>query len=711
MSKKTNSAPQLPLSLEEAKEKASVAIDAQNEKVAAPLMDKLVELIEVANYDYHVLDKPVLSDYDFDQFVSLLEKLERAFPDLKRVDSPTERVGGDPLEQFQKVQHRTPMLSLSNTYSPEEILAFDERVRKFLDWPESKPVTYLAEPKLDGLAMELIYEKGVLVRAITRGDGVTGEDVTKNIRTIRSLPLRLKTQSVPELLEVRGEVLMLKKDFAELNLQQTENGEEPFANPRNAAAGSVRQLDPKIAAARKLRMYLYGFGVVEWGKKYDGDVPLTHSDFENLMESWGLPVSPYRKICKGIDEALKFYHDLEKKRESLEHDIDGTVIKVDDLNLQRDLGFVARSPRWAVAAKYKPAQAQTIVERIDVQVGRTGALTPVAIMAPVRVGGVTITNATLHNQDELDRKDVRIGDTVIIQRAGDVIPEVVSVVLDKRPKNAKPFKIPNKCPVCGSHASRGEGEAVIRCENALCPARLKESLKHFVGRRAMNVEKLGDKLIDQLVDLEIVKSFSDIYRLDEKKLSALPRQGEKSISNLVSSVEKSKDSKLSRLIYAMGIRFVGEQTAKLLARHFKTVDAFLSATKEDLLNVEEVGDKVADSILQSTGSKIFAHEMRAMVKLGVSLNEGAHHGGGSASGGQISTKLKDLTFVITGTLEGISRDEAKDLIEANGGNVASSVSKKTNFLLCGSDAGSKLTKAEALGVKVIDFGEFKKMLK
>jgi DNA ligase (NAD+) len=673
-------------------------------KEASAQIAKLSAELENANYSYFVLDKPKITDFQYDQLLKRLEKLEEEFPALKKQDSPTNRVGDKPLAAFKKVQHTIPMQSLSNTYSIDEIQGFDERVHKVLDWPDDRAITYLVEPKLDGLAIELIYEEGKLIRALTRGDGVTGEEVTGNIRTIKSIPLKLRTDHPPKLLEVRGEILMFKKDFAAMNKQQEEDGEEPFVNPRNAAAGSIRQLDPKIASSRNLRGFFYGFGEIDW-KSSKVKEPQTHSGLEDLIREWGLPVSTLSQSCKGVDQVKNFYTKFESRRHGLEYEIDGIVVKVDDLNLQRTLGSIARSPRWAVAAKYQPEQSQTIVEKIDVQVGRTGALTPVAIMKPVHVGGVTITHATLHNQDELDRKDVRVGDTVVIQRAGDVIPEIVSVVMEKRPKGSKPFKIPDHCPVCGSKASRGEGEAVIRCENPVCEAKIKESLKHFVSRRAMNVEKLGDKIIDQFVDLKLVSSFSDIYRLKTADLEKLPRQGEKSISNLIESIDRSKKSTLARLIYSMGIRFVGEQTAKLLARHYETLENFLNTKEEELLNVEEVGEKVALSILSSIKNKSFAGEMRAIAKLGVELNSD-----GSAKIKR-TEKLLDKTFVITGSLEGISRDEAKDLIENNGGTVSSSVSKKTNYLLCGEDAGSKLQKAQDLGVKIISLDELEELLR
>ncbi|MDZ4677336.1 MAG: NAD-dependent DNA ligase LigA [Oligoflexia bacterium] len=671
---------------------------------AQKLMEQLASDLDDHNYKYHTLDRPVISDFEYDQLLKALEKLEELYPTLKSIDSPVQRIGGKPLSQFKKVAHRQPMLSLSNTYSAEEIRDFDQRVLKVLDAPAEKKIIYLAEPKLDGLAIEVIYEDGVLVQALTRGDGVTGEEVTANVRTIKTIPLRLRTKNPPQILEVRGEILLFKKDFADLNTQQVEDGDEPFANPRNAAAGSIRQLNPKIAASRPLRAYFYGFGTIEWGKAAK-EKPSKHESLEKLILEWGIPVNPLGKTCEGAEEVIKYYESLQKKRHALEYDIDGIVIKVDDLNLQRDLGFIARSPRWAAAAKYPPDQAKTVIEKIDVQVGRTGALTPVAIMHPVTVGGVTITNATLHNQDEIDRKDVRVGDTVVIQRAGDVIPEIVSVDLDKRPRESKPFKLPLKCPACGVEAVKPEGEAVLRCENLLCEARLKESLKHFVSRRALNVEKLGDKIVDALVDNNLVKTFSDLYRLDKEKLETLPRQGDKSIQNLLESIDRSKSSTLARLIYAMGIRFVGEQTAKLLSRHFKNLENFLSASEEELLDVEEVGEKVAQSILKSIKSKTFSQEMRAILKQGVTLAAAEK----SNSTTQQKSTLENLTFVITGSLGEMSRDEAKDFIEAHGGTVSSSVSKKTNYLLCGEDAGSKLTKAQDLGVQIISLEELKKL--
>ncbi len=521
---------------------------------------KLREQIEAHNYAYHVLDKPAISDREFDKLFEELLKLEKEHPELRSPDSPTMKVGGVVLDAFVKKEHRTPMLSLQNSYSEEEIVAFDERVRKVLG--PSEKIEYFCEPKLDGLAIEIIYEKGRLTHAITRGDGLTGEDVTHNVRTIKSVPLKLRKE-IP-LLEVRGEILIFKEDFKNLNDEQVEEGEEPFANPRNAAAGTIRQLDPNITANRPLRFFAYGLGDSRGIEIKSQEI--LFSEFKRL----GLPSmgGNFTTTCETVDEVLKYYKKMEGRRRSLDFDIDGVVIKVNSWRLQTELGFVARSPRWATAAKYEPEQAETIVEDIRVQVGRTGALTPVVVMKPVQVGGVTITNATLHNQDEVDRKDVRIGDTIIVRRAGDVIPEVVQSIVEKRPKGAKAFKIPDKCPACGTKAVRMEGEAATRCPNILCPARIKQGLMHFAGRRAMNIEGLGDRWIEILVDQGMVKSFSDLYRLTTKDLLTLERQGEKLANKIINNIEESKRAGLARFIFALGIKFVGEQTAKYLAKKY-----------------------------------------------------------------------------------------------------------------------------------------------
>lgn len=686
-------------------------------------IEKLRDEIRKHDYQYFVLDRPLITDQEYDKLFHELQELEKAHPELITPDSPTQRVGGAPLPFFEKVRHRTPMLSLSNTYSPEEIREFDERVRKFLHL--DRPVTYFCEPKFDGLAIELIYEDGILTSALTRGDGTTGENVVSNVKTIRAVPQRLRTQNPPKLLEVRGEILMFKDDFKVLNEAQQEAGEVPFANPRNAAAGSIRQLDPRITQKRALRMFAYAPGVIE-GMKFKSQM-----DFELAMAESGIPTvgvadenenietfiqkaqaelekgkrPQLARRCHGVDCAIEYYHAIEKLRHSLPFDIDGIVVKVDSFHEQEELGFIARSPRWAIAAKFKPEQGTTVIRDIVVQVGRTGALTPVAIMEPVRVGGVTITNATLHNQDEIDRKDVRIGDTVIIQRAGDVIPEVVQVVLDKRPKDSKPFRIPNKCPVCHHPVEKIEGEVISRCVNPICPAILKESLKHFASRRAMNIERLGDRMIETLVDKGLVKSFSDLYRLSFDQLIQLERQGEKSVSNLLESIDNSRKTTLSRLIFALGIRFVGEATAKDLAKRFGTMDALATATKEDLLSVEGVGPKLAESIVKAFSNKALLHELAELKKLGVTYEPETRKHAGTAS-----RTLAGKKFVITGTLP-IPRDEVKDLIEAHGGEASGSVSRKTDYVIAGNEAGSKLKKAEELGIKILDWDEFQEMLK
>ncbi|HEX4925831.1 MAG TPA: NAD-dependent DNA ligase LigA, partial [Bdellovibrionales bacterium] len=527
-----------------------------------------------------------------------------------------------------------------------------------------------------------------------------------NIKTIRSIPLKLSVPKPPKLFEVRGEVLMFKSDFKALNEAQQEAGEVPFANPRNAAAGTVRQLDPRIAASRPLRFFGYAAG------EYTDFKFKTHEELEAKIASLGVPSIIHQKYkigrkeleltrpCESAKEAVEYYHLIHEIRHELPFDIDGIVVKVNDLALQEELGFVARSPRWATAAKFEPEQAETVVKEIAIQVGRTGALTPVAIMNPVEVGGVTVTNATLHNQDEIDRKDVRVGDHVIIQRAGDVIPEVVRVVIEKRKSSSKPFVIPRKCPVCGQPAEKNEGEAVLRCVNPVCPARIKESLKHFVARRAMNVERLGDRMIEILVDTDRVKSFSDIYKLDHESLITLERQGEKSVQNILESIEKSRDSTLDRFIFALGIRFVGEQTAKDLARHFGSLDALLKASEEELLNVEGVGEKVAASVHTALSQKALLKEIKEIQKAGVRFAEIAKSGGG----------LTGQTFVITGTLP-LPRPEVQALIEQHGGKVSSSVSKKTTYVVAGEEAGSKLDKARELGVEILDWDQLQKLLK
>ncbi len=659
---------------------------------------ELKKLLHHHDYLYYALDQPELSDYEYDQLYQELIKLEAEEMGLDLSDSPSQRVSGQALDGFTKKAHRRPMLSLSNTYSPEEIFSFDERVRKVLNTTE--PVLYFCEPKFDGLALELIYEKGRLTHAITRGDGNVGEEVISNIRTIRSIPLSLKTDEPPELLEVRGEILILKKDFLKLNENQQEAGQQTFANPRNAAAGTVRQLDPRITASRPLRFFAYALGEVS-GVSFG-----SQEQAEDQLEKWGLPVAqdfngnPLRQLCQGPQAVVDYYHRIENIRRELPFDIDGVVAKVNDFRLQEDLGMVARSPRWAAAAKYQPEQAETIVEDIVVQVGRTGALTPVAIMKPIRVGGVTVTNSTLHNQEEINRKDLRIGDTVVIQRAGDVIPEVVRVILEKRPQNSTPFLMPDRCPVCAGKVEKPEEEVVLRCLNHFCPAIVKESLKHFVARRAMNIDKIGDRIIAAFVDAGIVKTFSDFYRLKKSDVLGLERQGEKSADNIIASIAKSQHTTFARFIFALGIRFVGEQTAKAIADHFGSLEKFLAATESDLLQIPDIGPKVASSLLLWLGQDRLVNEARLLLDLGIVFEKSTRVEGG---------KLAGLSFLVTGTLP-IKRDEAQGIIEANGGKLLSAVSSKLSFLVVGEEPGSKLEKAEKLGVKVIGWDQLQKML-
>ena len=669
--------------------------------------EELKQVISHNDYLYHVLDKPTLSDYEYYQLFLELVNLEKAHPDLDVSDSPSQRAGGEPLSHFEKVNHRVPMVSLANSYSPEDILDFDQRVKKFLK--TEKDIAYFCEPKLDGLALELIYEHGVLVRALTRGDGVVGEDVTKNVKTIGSIPLKLQmpkkfkskelldfSNKVPELLEVRGECLIAKDDFVKMNEQQEANGENVFANPRNAAAGTIRQLDPKIAASRPLCFFAYALGATE-GVSFS-----SQSQMELFLSEVGFPIfdRKYTRLADNAEEATKYYHFIGEVRKQLKYDIDGIVVKVDSFRTQDDLGMVARSPRWATAAKFQPEQATTIIQNIAVQIGRTGALTPVAIMKPVKVGGVTITNATLHNEEELKRKDVRIGDTVIIQRAGDVIPEVVSVVFDQRPPDSRAFEMPTHCPSCGTAVVKLEDEVALRCPNPFCVAVMKESLKHFVSRRAMNAEKVGDRLIETLVDQGLVKKFSDLYKLEKDTLLSLERQGDKSVENILKSLDASKKSTLARFIFALGIRFIGEQTAKLLADHFGTLEKFLEASEEELVRVPEIGPKVATSIIVYLKNSESKKEILELVKCGIEFEAPKRKAEG---------KLSGYSFLVTGTLP-VKRDDAKDLIEQNGGKILSSVSSKLSYLVVGDDPGSKLEKAQGLGVSILSWDELLKMI-
>ena len=662
--------------------------------------------IETHNFNYYVLDQPTVPDAEYDRLFRELQAIEAEHPDLLTPDSPTQRVGARPLAAFASVRHRLPMLSIRTETDTSEAgaRAFDARVRKELGLTEADPpVEYAAELKFDGLAMSLRYERGILVQAATRGDGETGEDVTQNVRTVHAIPLRLDTDSPPEVLEVRGEVYMRRDDFERYNARQRALGKATLVNPRNGAAGSIRQLDPAVAAQRPLSFYCYGIGeTVGW------PVPASHGEVLDALAGFGLPVSGERVVGPGVETLLAFHRDIAARRDRLPFDIDGVVYKVNRLDLQQRLGFVAREPRWAVAHKYPAQEELTTVEAIEVQVGRTGAITPVARLAPVFVGGVTVTNATLHNEDEVRRKDVRVGDTVIVRRAGDVIPEVVSVVLERRPMRDlvtplhDPYELPKVCPECDSPVVRIEGEAVARCTNGLsCPAQRKQALLHFASRRAMDIEGLGDKLVDQLVDRGMVHTPADLYRLDLAALAGLERMAEKSAANLLAAVEASRGRELHRFIHALGIRNVGEQTAKDLARHFGGLDALMAADEPALLQVPDVGPVVAESILA-----FFAEpHNRSVIER---LREAGVWRDGEAR--PLVGPLTGKTFVLTGTLPNLTRDQARERIEALGGKVAGSVSKKTDFVVAGADPGSKFTKAQELGITVLDEDGLLKLL-
>ena len=658
--------------------------------------------IEKHNHQYYVLDAPQISDAEYDHLFRELQALEAAHPELLTPDSPTQRVGGKALDMFKPVRHAVPMLSIRTETDIEATgaYAFDARVRKELAFGESDPpVEYAAELKFDGLAINLRYENGVLVCAATRGDGETGEDVTANVRTIGQIPLRLRTDLPPQVLEVRGEIYMKRADFERFNANAQLAGEKMLVNPRNGAAGSIRQLDPRIAAHRPLSFFAYGLGeVVSWR------FPETHSGVLDALSALGFPVCVERAVVCGPQALAEFHENMGRRRPLLPFDIDGVVYKVNSLELQTRMGFVSREPRWAVAHKYPAEEASTEVLGIDIQVGRTGALTPVARLAPVFVGGVTVTNATLHNEDEVRRKDVRIGDTVVVRRAGDVIPEVVRVVPEKRPIMAPEFVMPAKCPVCGSHVVKAEDEAVARCSGGLyCPAQRKQALIHFASRRAMDIEGLGDKLVEQLVDSDIVRTPADLYRMGLMALVNLDRMAEKSATNLLAAIEKSKQTTLARFIYALGIRNVGETTAKDLARHFGSLDRLIAASDEEWLQVNDVGPVVVQCLRQFLSESHNLEVIEQLRAAGVAWVEGLPQ---RTAAGTLAGKV----FVLTGTLPALSREEAKALIEAAGGKVSGSVSKKTDYVVAGEEAGSKLEKAQALGVTVIDEAQLRTLL-
>ncbi|EJD6475050.1 NAD-dependent DNA ligase LigA [Providencia rettgeri] len=663
-------------------------------------IDELKKQLRHHEYQYHVLDAPEIPDVEYDKLMQRLKEIEAQHPELVTSDSPTQRVGAAPLAAFDTVRHEIPMLSLDNVFDEESYLAFDKRVRDRLK--NHQELTFCCELKLDGLAVSLLYENGELVQAATRGDGTVGENITANVRTIRAIPLRLTGSNIPDRVEIRGEVFMPQKGFEALNEQARKTDGKVFANPRNAAAGSLRQLDPRITAKRPLTFYCYGVGLVE-----GGSLPDTHYDRLMQFKAWGLPVSDYVQLRVGHQAVLDFYHEIEQVRPDLGFDIDGVVIKVNSIAIQEELGFVSRAPRWATAFKF-PAQEQvTLLKDVEFQVGRTGAITPVARLEPVQVAGVVVSNATLHNADEIERLGVHIGDTVIIRRAGDVIPQIVSVVVDNRPADSREIVFPTHCPVCGSDIERIEGEAVARCTGGLiCGAQRKEALKHFVSRRAMDVDGMGDKIIDQLVEKEYVKTPADLYQLSAGILTGLDRMGPKSAQNLVDALNKSKQTTLARFIYALGIREVGEATAANLAAHYTTLEAVMAADEESLKTVQDIGHVVAKHVVN------FFREPHNQAVIEDLLTKANIHWPvvKVVNSAEIDSPFAGKTVVLTGSMSILTRDEAKDKLVALGAKVSGSVSKKTDLVIAGEAAGSKLAKANELGIRVIDENELIRLL-
>jgi len=654
--------------------------------------------IELHNYQYHVLDDPLIPDSEYDRMFRELQALEEANPGLVSPDSPTQRIGSGPREGFSEIRHEVPMLSLDNAFSDEELNAFDRRVRQRLGMDED--IIYCAEPKLDGVAVSIRYRSGQLEWAATRGDGTVGEDITANVRTIDQVPLRLRGAEFPDVLDVRGEVYLARDVFSDINAQAVKDGRKSFANPRNAAAGSLRQLDPRITASRRLQVYFYGIGQADPAPKVS-----CHSEMLARLRSWGLRVSPLVEQVSGVAGCADYYARIQHMREQLPYEIDGVVYKVDDYACQRELGYVARAPRWAIAHKFPAQEELTTVRGIEFQVGRTGALTPVARLEPVNVAGVVVSNATLHNIDELHRKDVRIGDTVIIRRAGDVIPEVVRVLAENRPANAAVIQLPAQCPSCGSDVQRAEGEAVARCSGGLiCPAQRKESLRHFTSRRALDIQGFGERLIDQLVDHDELNNAADIYRLQASQLARLEGWGEKSAAKLIEAIEASKHTTLARFLFALGIRSVGEATATLLAEHFGSLEALMDAPEDELQAIPEIGPIVAGHIRAFFAQEHNLEVISALRKLGLSWEDRPPRR--SSDTGPLAGK----TFVLTGTLSTMTREQAAERITALGGKVTASVSGKTDFVVAGEKAGSKLQKAEKFGVQVLGEDEFERLI-
>jgi DNA ligase (NAD+) len=653
---------------------------------------ELREELEEHSYNYYVADQPTISDEQYDKLFNELLKLEKEYPELFDPHSPTQKVGGAPLDKFTKYRHGVPMLGLQNVYNAEEVEEYFTRWRKEI----GENFSLTAEPKFDGMAIELVYEKGRLTHAATRGDGDVGEEVTSNVRTIRSVPLMLRGKA-PDLLEVRGEIILTKQDFKKLNQERAKEGEALFANPRNAAAGSIRQLDPAIAAKRNLDVFCHGLGRI-----VGATVASQHSLMKQFNE-WGLRTNPLITIVKSAADVAKYYEKMERDREKLPYEIDGVVLKIDSFTQQAELGTVARSPRWAVAYKFEAQEGNTRLLDVEFQVGRSGAITPVAVLEPVSIGGVEVKRASLHNSDQIEALGLMIGDMVVVKRAGDVIPQVQSVLTASRTGKEKPIKFPTKCPSCGDKIVRAEGEAAHRCLNVACPARLAESLRHFVSKRAMNIEGLGEKWISQFLEHGLIRHLSDIYDLTAEDLLKLERQGERSAEKLIQAIDKSRDTTLARFIYSMGIRFVGERTAELLAQSLGTIERFMNATMEDLLQVEEVGETVAEAIVEFLKDSRNHDEVKRLLKHGVKPAPEVM----TADGEQ---RLKGKTFVITGTLPSLSREQAEELIRRGGGKITGSVSKNTSYLVLGENPGSKFEKAKTLGTTILDEAALKSLV-
>ena len=658
-------------------------------------ISELRKQINNHNYQYYILDNPIISDYEYDSLMRELQDLEKKYPDLITQDSPTQRVGASPLDAFDSVDHSIPMLSLENAMNSEELFQYYERTKRGLQ--TDLDIDFIAEPKLDGIGVELVYENGLLTYGLTRGDGIKGENITQNLKTIKSIPLSIRTEkfSAPELLEVRGEVFMEKDKFKIFNDNRLKNELPIFANPRNAAAGSLRQLDSSITASRPLSIYCYEPGKIN-GRKFDN-----HIDFLSTLTDWGFPVNREIKLVKNLEGIISYHKKLEEKRSSLPYEIDGTVFKVNNIKQREILGLRSRSPRWAIAGKFKAEQVTSVVVDIIASIGRTGAVTPVAKLKPVSVGGVIVTNATLHNQDEIDRKDVRIGDTVLVQRAGDVIPEVVKIIANKRPSGTTKYILPSECPVCGKEVKRPKDESVTRCNNLLCPAQTKGRIKHFISKGGLDIEGFGDKLVDQLVDKNLLKTFDDVFKLNFSDLESLDRMAEKSAQNVISAINDSKKTTFSKFIYALGIRNVGAHLSKVLEEKFESdIVKFQKASIEELEEINEVGPIVAEAIVNFWSNETNLNMVNECFKYGVSFYQKKLE----------SQNLSGLSFVFTGTLKTIKRSEAKNYVESHGGHLSSSVSKNTDFLVAGNSSGSKLKKAQDLNIKIIDELKFLEMV-